>query len=90
MIFNLILSKVCVEEIYILGHKVNLILFFVHLYLSSSPTSDLTHALNGREFLAPRESLLEHTNRIFRVACIHKRQDSPTSRQRLERYTCRF
>lgn len=54
------------------------------------PTWALTHALNGREPLAPSESLLEHTNRIFRVARLHKRQDSPTSRQRPERYTCRF
>jgi len=36
------------------------------------------------------ESLLEHTNRIFRAACHHKRQDSPTSRQHLEKHTCRF
>lgn len=59
-------------------------------YISSSPTSALTHALNGRKPLAPSESLLEHTNRIFRVARLHKRQDSPTSRQRPERYTCRI
>jgi len=32
-IFNLIFSKVCVEEICVLGHKVNLILFFVSFFL---------------------------------------------------------